>query len=189
MKKRSRFTIKTKEMIIEPIDESNIWEGEWVISIITDKVKEIGRATFAGEKALGTIPIRVDINEEYQCQGYGKQAFKLLVEFAFGYKNIYEVEAYTLSDNDKCINALEKAGFVRRKKEGKNETYSVIKPNTVWLGLYIYIGLIAGILIGIVINIMWAGLVIGLVIGIMLGAIMDSGAKKEREKITGRKDG
>jgi len=187
MKIRSRFTIKTKEMIIEPLDESNVWEGEWVIKIIRDKIIEIGKATFAGEKALGTIPLRVDLLEEYQNKGYGTLAFKLLVEFAFGYKNIYEVEAYTVSDNDKCVNALEKAGFVRRKKEGKNETYSVIKPNTTWLGLYIYIGLLAGLVIGIVINIMWAGLVIGLVIGLLIGAIMDGNAKKERERVTGRK--
>jgi len=189
MAKRSRFTIKTKEIVIEPLDESDIWEGEWTITIFADnKPVNIGKASFAGEKLLGAVPIKLELEEKYQNKGYGTRVFQLMTEFAFGFKNIYEVKADTSSDNERCVYALEKAGFVRRKKEGREEQYSIIKQQTSWLALYLYIGFIAGILIGIVINIMWAGLVIGLVIGLFIGSMMDVEARKSREKITGSKN-
>lgn len=188
--KKNRFTIKTKEMTISPMDESDIWEGDWSISVRYEEgFREIGRASFKGDKLLGCIPISMNIEEAYRNKGYATEAFKLMTDFAFGYKNIYELSADIDSDNDACIVAVEKAGFVRRKKEGKLETYSIIKPHTVWLGLYLYIGLIAGLVIGIVINMMWTGLILGLIIGIFIGAGMDYRAKKDRESVTGSKDG
>lgn len=186
--KKNRFTIKTKEMIIEPVDESDVWEGEWNIILRADKPVTIGTASFAGEKMLGAVPVSINLEEKYRNQGYGTLAFKLLVDFAFGYKNIYEVYAVAFADNDACISALEKAGFVRREKNGKTETYSIYKPKTVWLGIYIYIGLIAGLVIGIVINMPWVGLIIGLIIGFILGAILDSDENKKREEALGTRD-
>lgn len=185
MGKRKNHTIKTKEMIIEPVNDDDIWEGEWIISIKGEEWIQIGKASFAGTKASGTVPIEITLDEKYRNKRYGTKAFKLLVEFAFGFKNIYEVEAVTDSENEKCIYALEKAGFVRRKKEGKVETYSIIKPASTWMGLYIYIGIIIGLVIGIVISSMWIGMVIGIAIGFVIGTVLDNEEKKERERITG----
>jgi len=189
MGKKSRFTIKTKKMIIEPVDEANIWEGDWTITVFDEMKKEIpiGKASFAGLKEYGTIPVRIELDEEYRNQKYGTEAFKLLVDFAFGFRHIYEVKAETEVDNDKCRYALEKAGFVFRSKEGQMETLSIIKPKTVWLGLYLYIGIVCGLVIGVVIASTWAGLAIGVVIGLLLGGVMDTAAKKEREKVIGHK--
>lgn len=189
MGKKSRYTIKTKNMIIEPDDMENVWEGDWTISIVDEMKKQIpiGKATFAGVKEYGTVPVRVELDEEYRNKKYGTEAFKLLVDFAFGFRNIYEVKAESDVDNDKCRYALEKAGFVYRSKSGQTETLSIIKPKTVWLGLYVYIGVICGLVIGIVIASSWAGLVIGVIIGMLLGGIMDTAAKKEREKVVGHK--
>lgn len=189
MGKSSRYTIKTKDMVIEPIDEQDIWEGDWNI-IIFNEINEpiqIGRASFAGVKEYGTVPIKVELKEEYRNKKYGTMAFKLLVSFAFGFKNIYEVKAVTDYDNDKCRYALEKAGFVHRSKEGQTETLSVIKPKTTWLGLYLYIGVVCGLVIGIVVANSWVGLALGIVIGLFMGGIMDTAAKKEREKVVGHK--
>lgn len=184
---RKSHTIKTKEMIIEPVDDDNIWDGEWTISIKDEKWIQIGTASFEGPKSLGTIPIRLALGKQYQNKGYGTKAYKLLVDFAFGFKNIYEVQAVTEADNDKCVYALEKSGFVRRSKEGKKETYSIIKPASTWMGLYLYIGIIIGLTIGIVVNAMWIGMVIGLAIGFVIGTVLDNEEKKERERVTGSK--
>jgi len=189
MGKRSRYTIITKNMVIEPDDKENVWEGDWTISIFDEMKKQIpiGKASFAGVKEYGTIPVRVELDEEYRNRKYGTEAFKLLVDFAFGFKNIYEVKAETDYENDKCRYALEKAGFVHRSKEGHIETLSIIKPRTTWLGLYLYIGVVCGLVIGIVVANSWVGLAIGIVIGLFLGSIMDTAAKKEREKVVGHK--
>lgn len=189
MAKKSRYSIVTKSMVIDPVDESNIWEGDWTITVFDDMKKpiQIGTATFAGNKEYGTVPVSITLDEEYRNKKYGTEAFKLLVDFAFGFRNIYEVQAVTERENDKCRYALEKAGFVYRSKEGAMETLSVKKPKSTWMGLYVYIGLLCGLVIGIVISSNWVGLVIGLVIGLFVGGIMDSAAKKEREKVVGHK--
>jgi len=188
-KTKSRYTIKTKEFLIEPVDTENIWEGLWNITLLTEeKPVMIGTATFAGEKLLGAIPVRVDLIEGYRNKKYGTEVFKLLVDFAFGFGNIYEVKAETEFENDKCRYALEKAGFVHRSLEHGIESFSITKPKSTWLGLYLYIGIIVGLVLGIVVGSTWVGLVIGIVIGFAFGTVMDTAAKKERERITGRQE-
>ena len=117
---RSSYTIKTKEFIIEPVDTNDIWEGQWNITLLTEeKPVQIGTATFAGEKMLGAIPVRVELEPDYRNKKYGTEIFKLLVDFAFGFGNIYEVKAETEVENDKCRYALEKAGFVPTGGKGE----------------------------------------------------------------------
>jgi len=185
-----KYTIKTKEYLIEPVDESNIWEGEWNITFKPkdESPVQIGKATFAGEKLLGAVPLKVWLEPEYQNKKHGTEVFKLLVDFAFGFGNIYEVTAETDDENDKCRYALEKAGFVHRSTTNHIEKLSIIKPKSVWLSLYVYIGIICGLVLGIVVGSTWVGLAIGIVIGFFIGAAMDANEKKEREKVTGHKD-
>ncbi len=184
-----KYTVKTKEILIEPVDEADIWEGQWTITLTPkdEKPVVIGSLTFAGEKVMGTVPISVTLDEEYRNKGYGTEVYKMMVDFAFGFRDIYEVKAVTEDQNDKCRYALEKAGFVHRNTEHHIETLSITKPKSAWLGLYVYIGVIAGLVIGIVIGSNWVGMVIGIVIGLFVGSIMDSEAKKRREEVLGHK--
>lgn len=190
MKNSKKYTIKTKEIIIEPKDSENIWEGEWTITVIPGKHEEpcvIGTASFAGEKLHGTVPLKVEIMKEYRNQHYGTRVFKLMVDFAFGFKNIYEVSAVTSVDNDGCRHALERAGFVHRNTEHHMETLSVTKPKSSWLGLYLYIGIICGLILGVVFANVWVGLIIGIILGLAVGAKLDSDATHERRAVTGEK--
>lgn len=181
------YTIKTKEMIIEPVNQEDIWEGLWTITVRGDEPFKIGTASFAGEKMSGTVPLRVDLDEEFRNKKYGTEVFKLMVDFAFGFSNIYEVSAVTELENDKCRHALERAGFVHRSASHGIEYFSITKPKSSWLALYLYIGLLVGLALGIMLSSIWVGLVIGLVIGLAFGMSMDNVAKKQREKITGLK--
>lgn len=191
MANNKKYTIKTKEMVITPCNDEDIWNCDWIITVIPDKSEkpfDIGKATFAGEKVLGTIPVKVELEEQYRNKKYGTEAFKLLVDFAFGFKNIYEVCAITEDSNDKCRYALEKAGFVHRSTDKHISTFSIKKPKTSWLGFYMYIGVLCGLALGIVLSSMWVGLVIGLVAGLAMGFALDSASNKEREKVTGTKE-
>jgi len=185
---KNRYTIKTKELRIEPVNPENIWEDDWTVTLLGEKETVIGHASFAGDKERGTIPLWVELESEYVNKGYGTRVFKLMTDFAFNCKNIYEITAITDIDNDKCIYALEKAGFVYRKKEGRNEEYSISKPKSTWLGLYLYLGLLVGMVLVIVLGGSWAGLVIGLVIGAMFGLGMDNQERKKRADIVGKKE-
>ena len=181
------YVIKTKEFLIEPVNPEDIWEGLWSITLRGDEPVKIGTATFAGEKIAGTVPIRVDLDEDYRNKKYGTEVFKLMVDFAFGFSNIYEVSAQTELENDKCRYALEKAGFVHRSASHGVEYFSITKPKSSWLALYLYLGLLVGLALGILISSIWVGLVIGLVIGLAFGMSMDNVVKKQREKVTGQK--
>lgn len=184
----NKYIIKTKELIIKPKDPAELWEGDWQIFLRGKEDTYIGRASFAGEKQYGTIPLSVELEEKYRNQGYGTEVFKLLVSFAFGVKNIYEVIAITDRENDKCVYALEKAGFVRRSQDGSSETYSIVKPKTTWMGLYLIIGVVVGLILVVVLGGSWLGMVIGMLAALLLGAVMDSQENKERENVVGKRD-
>lgn len=70
-------------------------------------------------------------------------------------KNVFEVVSKVEHENDKGVNALQKAGFVFRGNERKEETYAIIKGKTVWTGVYVAAGIFVGMILGIVINSVW----------------------------------
>jgi len=53
--------------------------------------------------------------KKYRQQGLGKEALKLLVNFAFKEMNLRKIKALVFSDNEKAIKLYEKCGF---KEEG-----------------------------------------------------------------------
>jgi len=188
MGKGNKYTIKTRELIIEPVNTEDIWEGDWTITLLLERPVIIGKASFRGEKQLGAVPLRVELNEGYRNKGYGTEIFKLLVRFAFGFKNIYVVDAVTEMDNDKCIYAMEKAGFVYRKTHEGMVDYSIIKQKSTWLGIYMYMGLLLGLVLVVILGGSWVGLIIGLVLGFTMGTILENQERRAREKVLGRRE-
>ena len=110
----------------------------------------------------------------------------MMVNWVFLYRNIYEVTSQVEHENDRGVNALRKAGFVFRGKEGQMETYSIIKEKTVWTGVYVVVGVVVGMVLGVVLNNVWLGFALGMVVCLCMGAIMDSNALKYRESVTGK---
>lgn len=183
---KNRYKMKANRFIIEASDETDPWNTPWNIYTKFDH-ELIGTASFEGEKALGTVPIHVELKENYRNKGYGTEIYRMMVSFAFSHNNVYEVKGVCDSENDKCIYAMEKAGFVYRTKEDHVETYSIIKRKTTWLGLYLVIGFNVGLVLAIVFNSPWVGLAIGMFTCISLGTVMDQKEQKRREAITGKK--
>lgn len=187
MEQSKKQLLKSTHLIIKPSDPQNLWDADWDIYMKSDEEKKLGTISFAGGKSLGVVPISIQLEERYRNQGYGTEAIKVMVDWAFLHKNVYEITALAEHENDKYIAALEKAGFVYREGDWNKESYSITKPRTTWLGLYLFIGLIAGFLIGILIGSAWLGMGIGMVFSFLIGTSMDKQANKEREKVTGKK--
>lgn len=179
--------LKSQKLIIKPEDTNNPWEGKWIVFLKDSSLTPIGWVSFAGEKHSGTIPISIELQELYRNRGYGTEVLKMMVDWAFLHKNVIEISAEADPDNDKFIHALEKAGFVIRTYSKIAETYSVIKPKSVWTGVYIMIGIVLGLLLGIVFGNVYVGFAVGIISCFLMGAIMDSNSRKEREDITGEK--
>lgn len=183
---KNDFCLKTDTLSITPSNVQDLWESDWNIAFRKGEKEQIGTASFAGEKLLGAVPLNVELMPKYRNRGLGTEIIRMMVNWAFLHKNVFEVVSKVEHENDKGVNALQKAGFVYRSKEGNVETYSVIKSKTAWTGAYLVIGIIVGLMLGIVLNILWLGFIIGIVAGLCFGGIMDSNAIKYRESITGK---
>lgn len=193
---KDRFILKTDKITINSPDAATdpkaVWENDWNISFTDEPGKSIGTVSFAGEKVMGTVPITINLEERYQNQGLGTLVLKEMVRWAFLHKGVFEVKATTRHDNDKCVQALEKAGFVFRSSEGLGEkmleSYSIIKPKSNWMGVYLIIGIVIGMVLGIVFGNMWIGMGIGLLICLAFGSSMDAKIDKDRKEAMARRN-
>ena len=185
---KNDFCLKSDTVTITPSNMENLWESDWIIAFRKGEKEQLGTATFAGEKLLGTVPLSVELMPRYRNRGLGTEIIRMMVNWAFLHKNIFEVVSKVEHENDKGVNALQKAGFVFRGNEGKVETYSIIKRKTAWKGVYAVVGIFVGLILGIVINSVWLGFVIGLIASLSVGAIMDNNALKYRESVTGKSE-
>lgn len=185
MSKKS-FYLKSEILTITPSNEEDLWESDWIIAFRKGEKEQIGTASFAGEKLLGAIPLKVELVQKYRNRGLGTEVIKMMVNWAFLHKNIYEVVSRVEHENDKGVNALQKAGFVFRGKEGNVETYSIVKEKTAWTGIYVAVGIIMGLILGLVFNNAWLGFAIGFISCLCMGKILDYNALKYRESVTGK---
>ncbi|MBO4678411.1 MAG: GNAT family N-acetyltransferase [Lachnospiraceae bacterium] len=184
---QSKNLLKGNKVFIKPSNDENLWEEPWDIYINDDEKAKIGQVSFAGEKASGTIPISIAIPDpHHRNRGFGTEALRLMTEWAFYHRNIFEIQTETLHENSAYIMALQKAGFVFRGGTREVEQYSIIKQKSSWTGLYLFIGIIAGLIMGFVLNNTWAGLGIGIFVAVILGSSMDFKEKKYRESIIGK---
>lgn len=187
LQEERKHVVKSPKITIVATDDKDIWNADWNIYLTEDEEQKIGTFSFAGEKVLGTIPIHVQLDEQYRNKGYGTEAIAIMTAWAFHFKNIYEVKAETDRENDKCVKALKKNGFVYREFEGRTEYYSLTRPKTAWTGLYLFLGILLGFILGIVFSHIITGMIVGIVIGVSIGLSMDVAANKEREKVTGKR--
>ncbi len=186
--KKSSFCLKTDTLTITPSNEDDLWESDWIIAFRKGEKEQLGTATFAGEKRLGAVPLYVELLPEYRNRGLGTEIIRMLVNWAFLHRNVFEVISSAEHENDKGVNALQKAGFVYRGSEGAVEKYSIIKEKTAWTGVYVIVGVLNGMLLGVVLNNLWMGFILGIVISLCIGEIMDNKALKYRESITGKSE-
>lgn len=184
--KKNDFWLKSDIITITPSNVEDLWESDWIIAFRKGEKEQIGTASFSGEKLLGTVPLQVELAPKYRNRGLGTEVIKMMVNWAFLHRNVYEVISWVEHENDKGVNAVQKAGFVFRGNEGNVETYSIVKQKTVWTGVYLVVGIVVGMILGIVLNNVWLGFALGMVFSLCMGVIMDSNARKSRESVTGK---
>ena len=98
-----------------------------------ERYAEMGRifmAVMLDQKPIGEIVLKnIDrshksceigislINDSYKNQGYGTEAKKLILEYAFHQLNMKTIFADTLIDNLRSQHVLEKVGFIRTHQD------------------------------------------------------------------------
>ena len=54
--KKSSFCLKSDAVTITPSNMEDVWESDWIIAFRKGEKEQLGTATFAGMKRLGTVP-------------------------------------------------------------------------------------------------------------------------------------
>ena len=189
---KKKYGFRSGDLMIRPVNEENLWEEKWDIILVPNGDTRIGWFSFAGKKERVTVPIQIELEPLYRHRGYGTAALKMIREWAFLHKDIFEIEAVVSNEDKDTIHALERAGFIYREgstvETGAMEKYSITRQKTSWLGIYIVIGIFAGMILGIALGYIWVGLGISVFLGIVLASYLDYQEKKWREHITGKKE-
>lgn len=176
--------LKTTNLFIIPTEEKDRWGTDYEVYLRNKKTPKelIGKMNFTGAPVHGRLEIKFEINREYKDHGYATEALKEITDWAFMQRGVYEIIAYVDHENDAALAVLTKAQYIYRSIEGKTETYSIVKPKSTWLGLYVCIGFFIGPAIGIVIQNPLLGTIIGMIACVTAGLVMDSKDKSERKQ-------
>lgn len=185
------YSIKAGDVVLIPdksADEvKSVWDVVWTIKERRDEKRYVGKLWFKGEPDRGVVDMDFEIEPKFREKEYTRDALRSIVEWVFMKRDLYEIKITVNVEDEEKIDAIERSGFVFRMGNKLAESYSIVKPKTTWMGLYIIIGVIVGLPLGILIDSMIAGLAIGLLAGIAMGAIMDGRANSERYRVTGEK--
>jgi len=184
--KEKKYLLKGTKITMNPVDINNLWEGDWEIHIKDGEKEKIGTLSFAGEKQLGAIPMRIEIPDvHYRNQGYGTEAIRIMKDWAFYHRNIFEIKAVIAHENSAAIMAFQKAGFIFRDGTREIENYSVLKQKTSWLGLYFCIGIIIGLIVAAMTGLTWGSLIASVAVCVLAGAGMDMKENAYMREVTG----
>lgn len=181
------FKAKSGNIVITPQDETNPWDGDWDI-VLKKEDEKIGIVNFKGEKVYGTVPLYVELMPEYRDKKIGRRVISMMVNWAFGFTNIFEVKTLVDEENGMAIHALNAADFVYRDEENKVLEYSITKPKSVWTGAYVVIGTILGVIAGFLFGNAIIGFAAGIVLSVIVGTGLDLKEKRYRESVTGKSD-
>ena len=107
------------------------WYAMWMIEK-TDGT-HIGDLCFKGLKESGNPEIGYGILDELQGQGYATEAVKLALKWAFGYPEVFAVEAEADPENVASQKVLEKCGFQATGEIGEEGPRFIVykKPGSI----------------------------------------------------------
>ena len=91
--------------------------GIWLM-IETSSNQVIGDIGFKGKPDRGSVEIGYSVVPAYRRWGYGFEAARALIDWAFGHKEVDTIRAESEKDNTASIHLLEKLGMRRMEGEG-----------------------------------------------------------------------
>jgi len=115
----SKYTLGILPIVEKQIEEANGATG-FEVWLIIDKehMNIIGDAGFKGQpNDEGEVEIGYGLVQEERRKGYGYEAVKELVSWAFSQEKVKKVMADCLKDNSGSIRILEKVGMTETKRD------------------------------------------------------------------------
>ncbi len=107
------------EMLEGAVKHPDQWEWYAVWMTELSDGTHIGEMCFKGLNEDGSVEIGCGISQGYQGQGYAEEAVKAAVKWALGRPGVSCVTAETDAGNMPSLRLLQKCGFIRTGKNGK----------------------------------------------------------------------
>lgn len=160
-----------------------LWYTPWKIIRREDGVL-LGDLCFKGPPVRGTVEWGYGLEEPFRGQGYMTEAARVLLDWAFGQKDVYAVEAETLAENAASQRVLTKLDFKPTGVTGEEGPRFRREKQAAKLSVvYLSVGMCFGISVGMSLGNMAIGMLFGMAIGFALGTAMDTTEKKHRQLV------
>ena len=145
----------------------------------------IGDLCFKGAPVKGTVEWGYGLEEPFWGQGYMTEAARVMLDWAFSQKDVYAVEAETLSDNTASQRVLEKLDFQPMGIVGEEGPRFRREKQAAQMSMvYMMLGMCCGMSLGVSAGNMAIGMVLGIAVGFALGSVVDASEKKHRRQVT-----
>ncbi|SHH70364.1 hypothetical protein SAMN02745229_00875 [Butyrivibrio fibrisolvens DSM 3071] len=175
------FPIETRHFKLMPCDVKE-YLGKWTISLKDGNQKDVGNIHFEDTQFKGEVKIFVELLPEYEEPKYIEEIFFMMARFVFRDPEIGTIRTQCDHENEDWIKGIEKAGYVYREFKDGYDQYSMNKQKTSWMGLYMFLGMIAGFIIGITFSNLWAGTISGVLTGSGIGYLLDKKTNIRKDK-------
>lgn len=161
-----------------------LWYTPWKIQLKKDG-SMIGDLCFKGAPVKGTVEWGYGLEEPFWGQGYMTEAARVMLDWAFSQKDVYAVEAETLSDNTASQRVLEKLDFQPMGIAGEEGPRFRREKQAAQMSMvYMMLGMCCGMSLGVSAGNMAIGMVLGIAVGFALGSVVDASEKKHRRQVT-----
>ena len=163
--------------------ENRLWFTAWKIQLKKDG-RLIGDLCFKGAPVKGTVEWGYGLEQAFWNQGYMTEACRVMLDWAFSQRDVYAVEAETLSENAASQRVLEKLDFKPLGVEGEEgPRFRREKQAAQMSVVYMMLGMCCGMSFGTALGNMSIGMVLGIAIGFLLGTVVDDHEKKHRQQV------
>lgn len=163
--------------------ENWLWYTPWVLKLKGEGTP-IGDLCFKGPPVKGTVEWGYGIEKAFWGQGYMTEAARVMLDWAFSQKDVYAVEAETLSDNAASQRVLSKLDFKPTGTTGQEGPRFRREKQAAQMSMvYMMLGMCCGISVGMSAGNMALGMVLGMAVGFALGTAVDSHEKKYRQRV------
>ena len=162
----------------EDTGKPHVWE--YPVAIHRKKSgNRIGTYRFSGEPHLGIVELFLDMEEGFANLGWYAEAVLRATSKAFSEKSVYYVRV-SVPPEDSRIPMLEACGFQLVRGDEDSVLYQMDRPNTMWTGLFLCLGISIGATVSLLMNNRLIFLAVGFVLGLALGAFLDIREQKFR---------
>ena len=165
-----------------------LWHTAWRMTP-KDTGETLGDLGFHGMPVDKTEEIGYGVLEQHRNKGYATEAVHALADWAFTQQGVYFARAITDEGNTASERVLEKVRFKKlpldpaaAALEDGQTLWELEKPATMWMMIFMCIGMGSGGAIGSASDNYSMGMVIGMSIGLALGSVLDSQDRAQRKR-------